>query len=221
MYPLTEWTNAQVNERLCSLIDYGFFEEAVVASCQTIERVLKRYIVREINLQQRAVLPGSKKLVRIEDYVTVYNKTILAGASGKVVTLIQARDIAIRRLVEPADLQRSWNLLSKTSGVPHLQNAFDSVIGLNSWFIFKTDGGAKLGFDLDGSWLHYGLRNCRHKVIHGKHAPRALELEILAKWGIQAVKSLIDPLSGLPALIGWNCQSRIPSLRRQANAKSI
>ena len=78
--------------------------------------MLKRYIVREINLQRRAILPSSKKLVRLEDYVSEHNKTILAGASGKVVTVLQARDIAIMRLVEPADLQRTWNLLSKTNG---------------------------------------------------------------------------------------------------------
>lgn len=53
MYPLVNWTYDQLCERLTLLKANHLYPELVVVSAQLIEQVIKRHIMREMNLQRR------------------------------------------------------------------------------------------------------------------------------------------------------------------------
>ena len=198
MYPIVEWDYDRLVARLTFLLDHQLFEEAVVASSQTIERTLKRVVIREMNRQGQCVQDDGKSLRQLES--------------------TKDRDRAIGALARLDALHRAWRfLVAEPRQKKPLDACFNAVVGNHAWSVLN----AKKGHEFSGQWLHYGLRECRHRLVHGQHAVRERELTVLAPWGVQASLALLHPQDGLVSQIGWNPQSRLPSLRLQRRESGI
>ncbi|NCC33532.1 MAG: hypothetical protein EOM24_16175 [Chloroflexia bacterium] len=113
-------------------------------------------------------------------------------------------------------------MLHEQRGHPPLDEAFEQVVGANAWSILVKTGSPPLlpKQALTDRPLLFGLRHCRHRVIHGMQSPPQRELELLGRWGANAVRQLLHPQTGWPSLLGWNAQMRLPALRRRVKRKS-
>lgn len=190
MYPIVDWSYEKLSSRLQLLLDQELFEESVVANIQTIERTLKRVVIREMNRQGQCLAKDGKSLRQLES--------------------IKDRDRAIGQLARHDVLSRSWRLLlAEARQIKRLDVCFNAVVHANAWSVLVTSK----GHELAGQWLHYGLRECRHRIIHGQHAVRERELIALARWGTEASLALLHPETGLVREIAWNPQHRLPPLR--------
>ena len=190
MYPSVESGYDRLVARLNFLLDHQLFEEAVVASSQTIERTLKRVVIREMNRQGLCLQAAGKSLCQLESTMD--------------------RDRAIGALARHDALRRAWRVLvAEPRQQKPLDACFNDVVHNNAWSVLI----ATKGHELSGQWLHCGLRECRHRLVHGQHAVRERELTALAPWGVQASLALLHPQEGLVREIGWNPQNRLPPLR--------
>lgn len=113
------------------------------------------------------------------------------------------RHRAIGPLAKHDALSKSWRLLVAEA------RQLKTLVHANAWSVLVTPK----GHQLSGLWLHYGLRKCRHRIVHSQHAVHDRELMALAPWGDDAALALLHPESGLVQEIGWNPQDRLPPLR--------
>ena len=183
-------------DRLDRLEELNFFEELVVASAQLVEQIIKRYLIREVNRQRVGWDIRNRVMVDIQT--------------------VRDRDNLVQRWVEPRDLSAVWlRLLHDERRLPKLDEALDSVAGPQAWNILVARRGPLrlVGMGAGDRPLRFGLRQCRHQLIHGKHAPPTRELEMLGPWGAGTVKAILNPDSGWPRLLDWNAQQRLPPLR--------
>lgn len=190
MYPIVDWSYGDIVVRFRLLLDHQLHEEAVVAGSQTIQRTLKRVAAREMNRQGLCLTSDGKILRRLESR--------------------KDRDKAIGQMGRHDLLVKSWRLLvADAHPLKPLDACFNAVVHANAWSVLVTTK----GHELSGQWLHYGLRECRHRIVHGQHAVRERELVALSRWGVEAALALLHPETGLVKKIGWNPQRRLPPLR--------
>jgi hypothetical protein len=187
MYPITAWTYSQLCERLQQLEDLSLYPELVVVYSQLIEQIIKRHLAREINIQRQ-----------------YWDKTHHRWADLEGT---RQRDEVLHSWQGPDDWKRAWRkLLHEQRGHLPLVRAFEQVVGAEAWTILiKNSALPKLPTQAPSDPpLRYGLRPCRHKVVHGMHSPPRREMEWLGSWGATAVQRLLHPQCGWPAMLGWN-----------------
>lgn len=200
MYPLTRWTYEQLSVRLDHLAAHQLYPELVVVSCQVIEQVIRRYLAREINLQRQIWVTGK-------------------SGGWRPLTTPAERDRALRSLQGPEAWKPVWRKqLHEQRGLPPLDQAFNLAVGPNAWHILMHNANLPLlpchqCQSAKETHLRFGLRHCRHKLVHGMQSPPQHELELLAPWGAEAVKRLLHKESGWPKILDWNAQTRLPAFR--------
>ncbi len=197
MYPLTRWSYEQLSARLDQLAAHQLYPELVVVSCQVIEQVIRRHLAREINLQRQIGVTGE-------------------SGGWRPLTTPAERDQALRSLQGPEAWKPVWRKqLHEQRRPPPLDQAFNQAVGSNAWNILMRN--AKLPLlpcqSAKDAPLRFGLRHCRHKLVHGMQSPPQRELELLAPWGAEAVKRLLQRETGWPKILGWSAQTRLPAFR--------
>lgn len=194
MYPLVNWSYSDLRQRLEILENAHLYPELVVVTSQLIEQIIKRYLLREINLQRRTW--------SIRD-----NLAVPVRSSA-------VRDALFKVLNEPKHWKKAWHeLIAKEHSLGPLPLAFDSVVGLGLWRILETKHPyliARSAWLPEQTRVRYGLRHCRHKLVHGTVSPPSDELKILGCFGKHVVVGLLQPETGWSALLGWNAQSKMP-----------
>jgi hypothetical protein len=137
------------------------------------------------------------------------------GVRTKIIPLLE-RDQALRSLQGPEAWKPVWRKqLHEQRRPPPLDQAFNQAVGSNAWNILMRN--AKLPLlpcqSAKDAPLRFGLRHCRHKLVHGMQSPPQRELELLAPWGAEAVKRLLHQETGWPKILGWSAQTRLPGFR--------
>lgn len=196
MYPLVNWSYDQLYERLHLLQTHHLYPELVVVSAQIIEQVIKRHIMREMNLQRP--------------------HWDIKTQQWQPLTSPKQRDQALRYLAGVETWKKAWRqLLHEQKRFPPLDQAFSQVVGLSAWSIFKNkDHLPRLpGQTQTDKPPRYGLLACRHCIVHGTHSPRSHDLELLGVWGVQAITRILCPDHGWPQRLGWNAQDKMPAFR--------
>jgi hypothetical protein len=199
MYPLVNWTYDQLCERLTLLKTHHLYPELVVVSAQLIEQVIKRHIMREMNLQRR--------------HWDLYTKQWIPLTSPN------ERDEALRSLGGVQRWKTAWNkLLKEQKGLPQLDEAFHQVVGRSAWEIFskQTQVPRLPGQTQSDNPPRYGLLACRHRIVHGAHSPQSNEIECLGVWGAEAITRILCPDQGWQQCLRWNAQEKMPPLRTRS-----
>lgn len=201
MYPLVYWSYVQLCERLKLLHTHHLYPELVVVTAQLIEQVIKRHIMREMNLQRQH---WNKRTKQWEP---------LASPTE--------RDQALRNLGGVKEWQKAWRkLLHEQKTQPPLDQAFNEIVGQSAWLMFRNQTQVPR---LPDQTHHdnpprYGLLACRHYIVHGTHSPRSHELQLLGVWGKAAITRILCPNHGWPQRLGWNAQHKMPALRVKKSA---
>lgn len=196
MYPLTQWSYAELCARLDLLQTSKLHAEAVVVGNQLLEQIIKRYLAREINLQRQYWDRDKKRWIEL--------------------TNIKDRNMVISTATEPESWKAVWRkLLHEQKGHSPIDQAFNQVVGSNAWntLVNKSKVQKPPGLGTEESSLLYGFRQCRHILVHGMTSPRVQELEFFSRWGTVAVKNILHPETGWPDMLGWSAQQRLPNFR--------
>lgn len=198
MYPLFSWTYPDICRRLDKLIQQDFHNEAVVACAQTIEQIIKRIMQQHMSLSRLGFTKKPEKLKLIK------------------INTKEERDNGLKRLQGLDDMKEAWKLLISDKaallGLPELMNA---VAGSTTWEIIYNRNPVKVVVSNGNFQCSSGLFRLRHKLVHGTSSPPKEDIKVLAEWGTETIKRLLDPVNGISSYIGWNPQHRISPLRKR------
>lgn len=197
MYPLTEWSAEEIAGRIKSLRDKGFEIEAVFASTQLIEQLLKRMLAFLMVRNRVGFLNenGLSRLVEIPD--------------------CKSRDNSIRMLEGIARISDAWRLFTRElKGINSLPYVMDSIGGNGSWQsltskkkYIKKIGGEKMEFK-------YGLFTLRNKLTHGLHCEAKKDIELHLVCADDLILKLLDKNNGLYKVLNWDPLTRLPAFRK-------
>ncbi len=201
IYPLYTWSYKKLCQRLDLLLAHEFFNEAVVASTQTLEQAIKRVIKQRMTICRQGfkwAKSSSKKNLRI----VPINST-------------SERDASVHMLHSLALIEEAWRkLVASRSRKLRLGNVVNSVAGPRTWTIISNKGKVKVPIDKDIVECRYGLFELRHLLVHGTHSPPFKNIKTLAHWGVETTKTLLDPSKGFAREIGWDPLKRISPFRK-------
>ena len=196
MYPIYTWTYEQLCSRLDSLISHEFYHESVIASAQTIEQIIRRILKQYMTRYKKGFLPENGKF-------------ILVPINSKE----QRDEILKSRIRGLSDMKKGWNKLVADKVELRLPNIINSIIGENSWAILNARTEISIPYNEQRVQVTCGLFTLRHRIIHGTHSSSSNDTRMQAIWGVQAVKKLLHPESGISSRIGWDPQQRISPFR--------
>lgn len=194
MYPLVAWTRDDVLARLDALLASGFDQEAIIASHQVVEQLIRRCLKWGANRSNSIFDLRSKRL--------------------RTFSSTQERDASLRTYSDAAKWSQAWRgLLTHQFEYPTLESCLNNAMGPNAWSIFKTKGAVRL----PGPPPHRvktGFAQARHLITHATHGLDQDDLHLLAPWGRDLVAGLLDTRSGLSSTLGWDPMTRIPVPKR-------
>lgn len=195
MYPLVAWSRDEVIERLEKLIDNELYYEAVIASTQTIEQILKRGV----------------------EYMMINSRRILVKRDKKT-TLVTCEDKnqikkSLKSLQGLGSLKEAWKILARKLGFTLLPDIFNELMPYG-WQYLSQDKN-KIENPSENIRLMRGLFPARNYIVHGTIAYRKRDIITLSNKGLVLVEKLLDKDNGLKSYIGWDPQKRMPSFKTQ------
>ena len=206
MYPLYSWSYDEICARFDKLLANHLHIEAIVASSQTLEQILKRVLKQWMTVEKIG-----------------YQKKNCAGQKIVSIAKKEERDEILRTLQGIDDIRLAWNAtVANGNGAFRLDEILNQVVGPNSWSILTSKSPVVVPAKGRGKaqQCSFGLFPLRHQLVHGTHSPPKSDIEVFGIWSVIAVKKLLDPDSGLGGLLGWNPQSRISPFRLAKSRKA-
>ena len=198
MYPLVTWSKDKIVDRIDSLNRNEFYYESVVASAQTVERLLKRTIRSELASRGQTLhhIDGTLKL-----------KLVKAETLSDI-------EASMKKHCQSVDAMKGspWRLAVKPKIGLSMAEVIDSVAGANAWQTYmsnKTLRRYSLHISVLTAMDHpispdvavpFGLNSLRHRLVH---AANAIDINLVrhhAGFGKHLVEALLDPDCGLTSL---------------------
>lgn len=190
MYPLSTWRYQGTRSRFESLLDAGLHYEALVASAQVTEQVIKRCLRSTLSQRQASVDRDKTKKLR------------LVPASS-----LEEVDASLRRYAQgPSGMAKVWQLAIATKGHPSLEALLHEVCGPRTWHFLVTPkpidavdleelyprGARRRG---TSGQVRMGLFPARHTIVHGWNGLSVQTVVPLAVFGCGVALRLLDTAS--------------------------